>query len=305
MMFFSGRAHAPGFLLGALAVLLAPPVASAQWVEAPSTGWAQVQISHQQTEEGFNGEGNVVPLVQTEGDEGESTITTVRFTGALGLVRGVDAWIDVPFHRQEFDTSNPVTEDLLDTGFGDPRVYLRASPALFGIGALPVAVALRGGAKFTSGNFDVDAEAISLSEGQRDWELLLELEKSLHPWPVYIQGWTGYRWRERNENIRRDPGDEELFYVAAGGSVRRFQWKLADDGLLGKESSVRTGAGRLNVAARELVQVIPTIGWQIGPGILQAKARVPIHGQSTRANQLPAAPTVSVGYFLAWDRPLW
>ena len=168
MMFFSGCAHAPGFLLGALAVLLAPPVASAQWVEAPGTGWAQVQVSHQQTEEGFNGEGNIVPLVQTEGDEGESTITTVRFTEALGLVWGVDAWIDVPFHRQEFDTSNPVTENLLDTGFGDPQVYLRASPALFGIGALPAVVALRGGAKFTSGNFNVDAEAISLSESQRD-----------------------------------------------------------------------------------------------------------------------------------------
>jgi len=288
-----------------LAALLAAPVASAQWVEAPGTGWAQVQVSHQQTEEGFNGDGNVVPLVQTPGDEGESIITTVRFTGALGLVRGADAWVDIPLHRQEFNSTNPVTEDLRNTGLGDSRVYLRMGPSLFGVDALPVAVALRGGAKFTSGNFSVDAETISLSEGQRDWELLLEVGKSLHPWPVYVQGWAGYRWRERNDEIDRDPGNEGLFYLAAGGSVDRFQWKLAVDGLFGEPSARQAAGARLEVSPRELVQVIPTVGWQLGPGALQAKARLPVHGQSTRANQLPAAPTFVLGYFLSWNRALW
>jgi len=304
MTVFLRRMRLVGLFIG-LAALLASPTASAQWGEGPGTGWAQLQVSHQQTQDGFNEEGNIVPLVQTEEDEGESIITTVRFTGALGLVRGVDAWVDLPFHRQEFNTSNPVTEDLLDTGFGDPRVYLRVGPSLFRVDALPVAVALRGGAKFASGNFSVSSETISLSEGQRDWEVLLELGKSLHPWPVYVQGWGGYRWRERNDEIGRDPGNEGLFYLAAGGSVRRFQWKLAVDGFLGESSTRQTGAGRLQVPARELVQVIPSLGWQIGPGTLQAKARFPVHGQSTRANQLPASPTVVVGYFLSWDRPLW
>jgi len=304
-MRISLRRMRPAALFVVLVALLAAPPTSAQWVETPGTGWVQVQVSHQQTEDGFNEEGDVVPLVQTPGDEGQSIITTVRLTGALGLVRGVDAWVDLPFHRQEFNTSNPVTDDLLDTGFGDPRVYLRVGPSLLGVGALPVAVALRGGAKFTSGNFSVDSETISLSEGQRDWEVLLEVGKSLDPWPVYLQGWGGYRWRERNEEIGRDPGNEGLFYLAAGGSTGRFQWKLAVDGLFGRESSVRTGAGRLDVPARELVQVIPTVGWQVGPGTLQAKARFPVHGQSTRANQLPASPTAVVGYFLSWDRSLW
>lgn len=298
------RTYTAGVVL-ALTALLFSPSASAQWVEAPGTGWVQLQVSHQQTEDGFNEDGESVPLVQTPGDDGESIITTVRFTGALGLVQGLDAWVDVPFHRQEFNSSNPVTEDLLDTGFGDPRVYLRVGPSLFGIDALPLAVALRGGAKFTSGNFNVSAETISLSEGQRDWELLLELGKSLHPWPVYVQGWAGYRWRERNDEIARDPGDEWLFYAAAGGTLNRFQWKLAVDGLLGQNSSRRAAGGRLEFPPRELVQVVPRVGWQVGPGSLQAHVRVPVHGQSTRANQLPASPTITVGYFLSWDRSLW
>lgn len=289
-------------LFVAFAILLSVPTASAQWVKAPGTGWVQLQVAHQQTEDGFDEDGEIVPLAPAQ-DEGQSIITTARFTGALGLVNGMDAWVDVPYHRQEFNASR--TEDLTNTGFGDPRVYLRVGPSLFGVDALPVAVALRGGAKFTSGNFNVSAETISLSEGQRDWEVLLELGKSLHPWPVYVQGWVGHRWRERNAEIDRDPGDEWLVYAAVGGSLNQFQWKLAVDGLLGQSSSRRAAGGRLELPARELVKVIPSVGWKIGPGALQAHVRVPVHGQSTRANQLPASPTVGVGYFLSWNRSLW
>lgn len=280
-------------------------VAAGQWVQAPGTGWGQIQVAHQQAKNGFDEEGEVVPLVQTPGDEGESIITTLRVTVALGLIRGVDVWIDVPYHRQAFNTTNPLTEDLVNTGFGDPRGSLRMGPSLFGEEALPVAVAVRGGAKIPSGNFSVSSEAISLSEGQRDWELLLEVGKSLHPWPVYVMGWAGYRWRERNEDIRRDPGNEGLFYVAAGGTVGRLQWKTAIDGLIGERSTRRAGAGQLPVPGRELIQVIPTVGWRVGPGALHVGGRFPIHGQSTRANQLPAAPTVTIGYFVAWNRSFW
>lgn len=288
-----------------IAILFSVPDASAQWVEAPGTGWAQLQVSHQQTQDGFNETGEVVPLVQTPGDEGESIITTVRFTGAVGVFGGVDTWIDVPVHRQAFTTTNPVTEDLLNTGFGDPRAYVRVGPSLLGIDALPVAATLRGGLKFTSGNFSVNSETISLSEGQRDWELLLEVGKSLYPWPMYVQGWVGYRWRERNQEIGRDPGNEWLIYTAAGGTVDQLKWKLAVDGLIGQHSSRRVAGARLALPPRELVQVIPRIGWKLGPGALEAGIRFPVHGQSTRANQLPASPTFTIGYFVSWDRSIW
>src|SRR6056297_593592 len=118
----------PVAVIGLVAGSLFGQVAAGQWVQAPGTGWGQIQVSHQQAKDGFDEEGNVVPLVQTPGDEGESIITTLRMTVALGLVRGLDVWIDVPYHRQEFNTTNPVTEDLVGTGFGDPRGYLRMGP---------------------------------------------------------------------------------------------------------------------------------------------------------------------------------
>jgi len=270
-----------------------------QWVEPPGTGWVNLQVAHQTTDTGFNKDGNVVPLDELD-PEAQSVITTARLTGALGLVRGLDAWLDLPVHRQEFTGSG---SDLLTTGLGDPRVFLRVGPSLVGVESLPVAVAVRGGAKFTTGTFENDAETIALSQGQRDWEALLEVGKSLHPWPVYLAGWTGYRWREVNEEIGRDPGNEWVFYAAAGGHVQRLQWKVAVDGLFG-EPSIDTRTG-FEFASRELVQLIPSVGWPVGPGTIEAGARLPLHGRSTRSDRLPASPTFTLGYVLTWDNSLW
>ncbi|WP_103029490.1 transporter [Salinibacter altiplanensis] len=279
------------------AVLPAP--SHGQWVEAPGTGWVQLQVAHQSTKEGFGQTGTVVPLDELD-PSARSIITTARLTGALGLVRGLDTWVDLPLHRQEF---NGAGTDLLSTGLGDPRFFLRAGPSLFGVGSLPVAVALRGGVTLTTGTFENDAETISLSQGQRDWSVLLEVGKSLHPWPMYVSGWAGYRWREENEAIARDPGNEWVFNAAAGGSLDRFEWKIAVDGLFGQSAlDTRTGFA---FAPRELVQITPTVGWRLGPGALQAGVRIPVHGQSTRSNRLPASSTFTLGYFLSWDDPLW
>ena len=277
-------------LLGALLV----PPARGQWVEAPGTGWVKLQGAHQDTRRKFNREGEITAF---DSEDARSLTTTVRLTGAVGLWRGLDAWIDVPYHRLAF---NDVQADRLQTGVADPRLFLRAGPALVGLDALPFAVALRGGVKFPVGEFDVNAEVIPLSEGQRDWELLLEVGKSLHPWPVYVMGWAGYRWRQENPTSATKPGDERLFHLAAGGSVEAFRWKLALDGLMGCPP-VRTDFGIvLDNDARELVQLIPTVGWQVGPGTIEAGARVPLHGR-----RLPAGPTVTLGYFLTWDRAPW
>ncbi|MFB6273898.1 MAG: hypothetical protein ABEL51_13490 [Salinibacter sp.] len=276
-----------------LTVLCVSP-AVGQWVEPPGTGWIDLGIAHQDTRKKFNRRGNVVPF---DTKEARSIVTTARITGALGLYRGVDVWADVAFHRIAF---NDAQANRLNTGLADPRVYVRVGPSLFGIDDLPLAVALRGGLKFPVGDFSVDANAISLSQGQRDWDLLLEVGKSLHPWPVYVMGWVGYRWREVNHAIQEKPGDERLFYAAAGGSVHRFRWKLAVDGLFGKPP-VRTDFDLvLPNDERELVQIIPTVGWKLGPGAIEAGLRVPVHGR-----KFPAGPVFTLGYFLSWDDPIW
>lgn len=270
-----------------------------QWIEPPGTGWADLSLAHQRSQTQFSKNANVVALSSLD-PEARSTITTFRFTGALGLFRGVDAWVDIPFRRQTYQ----VTEGRLSTtGIGDTRIFLRGGPALLGVTSLPFAVALRGGVKWPTGTVETEVRSLSLSQGQRDWEVLIELGRGLHPWPVYVTGWAGYRWREEKEALRLNPGNEWVFYAAAGGSVGNFVWKAAVDGFTGQPTvNIDTGT---EYPSRELVQLIPTAGWQVGPGALQVRLRIPVHGRSTRSASLLASPTVTLGYFLDWNDPFW
>ncbi len=278
-----------------LGTLRASP-SQAQWVERPGTGWVQVQAVYHRTNTRFGPEGSIEPLF----NEGSRSITTSVFlTTAIGLVPGLDAWAQLPAHRLQF---NDVVRDRTSTGLGDPRLFLRASLQAFGLD-LRVPIAVRGGVKLPVGDFPIDAEVIPLSEGQRDWELLVELGHSFYPAPVYVMGWAGYRWRETNEAIARKPGDEWLAYVAAGGTVRDLTWKIAVDGLFGRPPVRRLPSGlaiELEQDVRRLVQVLPSVGWRVGPGALEVGARLPLTGRN-----LPAGPAFTAGYFFTWDDALW
>lgn len=273
---------------------LCPGPAAGQWVEPPGAGWAKLQFAHQNVRAEFDIDGHRKSLGS---DRAQSIATTVRLTGALGLWRGIDVWADVPFRRLTLSTSDRTRRSR---GISDPRLFLRIGPSVLGIGDLPLSVAVRGGTKFPVGEFAADAQSIPLSEGQRDWEVLLELGKSLHPWPMYVMGWVGYRWREPNRNVRWKPGDEAFFYAAAGGSPGPFRWKLAVDGLFGRPP-VRTDVGLpMEAARRELIQAIPQVGWRAGPGAIKAGVRVPVSGRN-----LPASPVFTLGYFVSWPEGLW
>jgi hypothetical protein len=287
-------------LLFALALFVGtvgPRAGHAQWTEAPGEGWLEVRAVHHRTDVRFGPEGTIEPLFNAE----SRSITTSTFlTAAVGLLPGLDAWAQVPFHHLQF---NDIVRDRSSTGLGDPRLFLRAGPKAFGLDiGLPIAV--RGGVKFPVGDFPIDAEIIPLSEGQRDWELLVELGYSLHPLPMYVMGWAGYRWRTFNDRIDRKPGDERLLHAAAGGSLGAFTWKLAVDGLFGTPPVRRLPSTGLEIElernTRRLVQLLPTVGWTIGPGAVELGARVPVDGRN-----LPAGPALTLGYFVNWNEPLW
>lgn len=222
--------------------------------------------------------------------DGHAITTSFFLTGAVGVVRGADVWVQVPVHRLSFDDAGGERDE---TGLGDVRLFLRLGPKLLRA-RLPVAVAVRGGVKLPGADFPVDAEVIPLTEGQRDWELMLEVGHSFHPFPLYVMGWFGNRWREENEEVVRDPGDERFAFAAAGGDLPAgFTWKFAWEGLWGLAPRIE----RLTVptAKRRLQQLFPSVGRRLGPGILEVGGRIPVSGRN-----LPAGPALMGGYFLSW-----
>lgn len=286
-----------GLAIGWILGMPGADAARAQWIEPPGTGWVQVRAIYHRTDTRFGPDGTIEPLF----NEGSRSITTsVVATAALGLVPGLDAWAQLPVHRLQF---NDVVRNRTSTGLGDPRFFLRIGPRALGLNpGLPVA--LRGGLKLPVGDFPIDVEVIPLTEGQRDWELLVELGHSFYPAPVYVMGWAGYRWRETNDAIARKPGDERLLHVAAGGAAGALRWKIAVDGLWGTPPLRRLASTGLEIEleqdTRRLVQLVPTVGGAVGPGTVELGARIPVDGQN-----LPAGPALTLGYFVNWTDPLW
>lgn len=278
------------FIVGcALLGMLLPSEGRAQWIEEPGRGWAQVTIYHHDSRKRFDPTGSVEPLFNAGG---RSITTSFFLTAVVGIVRGVDVWVQAPYNRLEF---NDVVDERLSVGIGDPKLHLRLGPALFGVRA-PFPVALRGGVKLPLGEFTRDAEIIPLSEGQTDWELMLELGHSFYPAPVYAMAWAGYRWRTYNDEIDRKPGDERFAFAAVGGRLRSFEWKLAVEGLSGLAPRRRLASGQeliLELDRRELFQLLPSIGRRVGPGAFEIGGRFPVAGRN-----LPAGPAVFVGYFM-------
>ena len=133
----------------------------------------------------------------------------------------------------------------------------------------------------------MNPEIIPLGEGQRDWELIVEVGHSMRPRSMYVSGWLGYRWREANNDIDIDFGDEVFFLAAFGGSFGRLGYKLAVDGIAGLTPELQ--GVRVENARRGLYRLLPSLFWRTGYGHAQVGTRLPFFRQE------PARRTVIDG----------
>ena len=261
--------------------VLVPATAACQWVEGRGLGWTSLSIYHQETSDvfGVDGARGAFP------GRGRTAATSAFFTVAMGLGKGWDVWAQVPVLRLSFED---ITGSQESTGIGDTRLYVRAAPLSWLGNSLPLAI--RAGVKLPVGDFDVGSSLIPLGDGQRDWELMLELGHSFYPRPIYTMGWAGYRWREARVPGQAEFGNEWFFYTAAGGDTRLFGWKFAFEGWYGGTPVLNAILAR--GAERQLVRVSPSILLNVGPGQVELGARFPLSGQN-----LPAGPDWIAGYF--------
>ncbi|MXW17590.1 MAG: transporter [Gemmatimonadetes bacterium] len=259
--------------------------AVAQWVEEPGKGWIALAAYHQDTRERFGIDGDTRVFFA----EGHAVTTSSFLTAALGLVPGFDMWSQFSFHRLRYDD---VAGTRSSTGFGDARFWLRAAPLKWLGSAVPFAV--RAGFKVPIGDFDVDAEVIPLGDGQRDWEVMAEAGHSFWPRTLYLSGWVGYRWREENPESGKDFGNEVFYFAQAGGRFGRWGWKVAVDGWDGA-SGVTEGVP-VPSFQRDLVQLQPSLLYDVGPGQMEAGVRFALKGRN-----LPAGTAFMIQYFTRWE----
>jgi len=221
----------------------------------PGGGYVQISFFRQRSVSFFNQNGDVQDFLAAS----DFLTRSVFLTASVGLVEGIDLWAQVPIHNLN------VTSDggnSASSGVGDLRFAVRVTPEVFGFEA---PVGLRFGGKTPGSTFQVDATVLPLTEGQSDFELSLESGTAFDFLPIYVVGWVGYRWRGRSDVRDYDPGDETFGHMAVGGSVGELTLELGADGLWGRAPTV-FGLRLADVDARRFLQLVPTVGYSVGPG---------------------------------------
>ena len=245
--------------------------AGAQWIEEPGKGWIALAVYHHDTQERFGPEGDAKALLA----EGRAVTTSSFATMALGLAETVDLWSQISFHRLRYDDESA---NRSSSGIGDIRLWLRAAPLKWLGSDVPFAV--RAGFKVPVSEFDVDADEVALGDGQRDWEVMAELGHSFWPLPFYASGWIGYRLREANSS-GRNFGNELFYYAQIGGQSGRVGYKLAVDGWNGAAAAPETtGSPGFE---RDLMQVLPSLLYDVGAGQVEAGMRFALGGRNVTA----------------------
>jgi hypothetical protein len=276
------RGRLAGLLL-LLPLLAIPCPGAAQWVNGPGEGWVDFTVYLQDTRETYELDGVRRDIFA----DGRARTLSTFLTASLGLIRGLDAWVQIPFHRLRFDDAGG---ERLSSGLGDPRLHVRIDPTFLRAPELPLPVALRGGVKLDGGDFDVDAEIIPLGEGQRDWELLLEVGQSFHPRPLWASGWIGHRWREENVVAARNPGNEWFWWLSGGGTLREIQLQVALEGIRGDPWVIQ--GITVPTARRQILQVQPSLGVGLLGGHFSLGTRTTLSGRN-----LPAGTAVFGSFF--------
>ena len=161
--------------------VLVPGTAASQWVEGRGLGWTSLSIYHQETSDVFGVGGARGPFP----GRGRTVATSAFFTVATGLGKG--------------GTSGPgalATAELRGhhrgAGVDGNRGHAPLRPCSTALlaGQLPAACD-PGRGEAPGRGLRRGLVLIPLGDGQRDWELMLELGHSFYPRPIYVMAGPG------------------------------------------------------------------------------------------------------------------
>jgi hypothetical protein len=229
-------------------------------------------------EAGCNAAGHRAPFDPFVGGESKAlAIFTEMVYGATGWL---DVGVQIPFYSLQFtNLANPRRPRR--NSFGDIRFF-----AKYRVLQQPLVASLVVAAKSSTGKFNVDAEAVNVSEGQWDFDFLGEVSKSFwlkSPFGLfrgYASLGVGYRIRTDNENFEHTMGDEFMLNAEAGYDLTsRVMVKGALDWLRGQRPRLKVNNAPL-LERRELLTISPSVIYTLREGLnLEASARVAISGQ--------------------------
>ena len=196
------------------------------WTLPRGQNWLQLGFMFQDTSERYFLDGSRIPYFF----DGRNRTQALFFDYQRGLTDRLDVKVQFSIFRISFDD---FSDDRTSTGLGDLRLEAR-----YNFVKSPLVAAVGGTIKFPTGEFVNDAEIVPVGEGQYDFDLFVEVGRSLWPKPGYVTGKMGYRWRAKNQETGIDQGDELLWHIELGWQFHpRVTVKGLFRGLYGLDST--------------------------------------------------------------------
>jgi hypothetical protein len=255
------------------------PARAGAWVYPKGVTWFKLAFVYQSTGERYFLDGERIPYFF----EGHNETAAAFLDFRHGLGAGFDVLLQLPIYSVRFDD---LADERKSTGIADVRAGARwnflADPVVATVGAV---------VKFPTGEFVNDAEVVPVGEGQYDFEVGIEVGRSLWPRPGYLSGELRYRFRTENKKNGIDPGDE-IFWSFEGGYevLPKLMVKGLIRGLYGFDA---TSFG-LAIASlrREVIYLEPGVIYALSP-TQTIEFSVPV---TVRGRNWPAGPVLNVGF---------
>ena len=220
------------FLLAiALCALLPHTAYAGAWTLQKGQVWSKLNLLTQSTSEHY----------LENGDVGEFPATyksnQVFFDIFYGVNDRVDIGIQIPYCGNKFvDIASAVglpEENAKESGIGDLRGYTKIN-----LVQQAIVSTLKLGFKAPIGEYRAAPEAISVSEGQWDFDIILQIGGSLYPAPMYANIDLGFRLRQENDT-GYDPPEELIYNAEIGYSLTdKFLLALKLEGIHGDDRRI-------------------------------------------------------------------
>jgi hypothetical protein len=205
---------------------------------------------------------------------GKSNSYVVYTEVIYGLTGWLDQGIQIPFYSLEFtNLANP--NRPRSSSFGDIRFLIK-----YRLLQQPMVWSITLAAKSPSGKFNIDAEAVNVSEGQWDFDFFTEVSKSFWPVPAFASFGLGFRIRNDNEDFEHTMADEMILIGELGYEFfPNLMIKGMIDWLQGQRPRIKATNTPL-LEQRELLTIAPSINYRLQKQwYLEVGVRFPISGQ--------------------------
>ena len=280
--------HVTPLLIVALSVLLPQMVSAGAWTLGKGQVWSKITYMSLSTNEHYDNDGKVDEIPARYKSQ------QVYFDVYYGLNDQIDVGIKIPYISNEFvDVSpdHPVhgAPDKKDSGLGDVRGVAKINL----VNSADLVGTLKLGFKAPMGEYREVPEALSITGGQWDFEVVAQLGRSFYPVPVYGNVDLGYRLRgEYTDSNPSDaggvdrtytPGAEFIFNAEAGYSpMDKLLVALKYESIIGSEYDTINNppaGSQVETLDQSVAYLAPTVLIGLHPNVsLEAQARMTVSG---------------------------